>query len=39
MTWSGTHLGTLGKVEPTGARIEYEGAAFFRLAGGTIEEA
>jgi steroid delta-isomerase-like uncharacterized protein len=39
MTWSGTHLGTLGEVEPSGARVEYAGAAFFRLAGGRIEEA
>lgn len=39
MTWTGTHRGALGDVEPTGARVEYPGAAFFRLAGGVIEEA
>jgi predicted ester cyclase len=39
MTWTGTHCGRLGEVEPTGARVEYTGAAFFRLAGGMIEEA
>jgi steroid delta-isomerase-like uncharacterized protein len=39
MTWSGTHRGELDGVAPTGARVEYAGAAFFRLAGGRIEEA
>lgn len=39
MTWSGTHRGVLGDVEPTGARVEYVGAAFFRLAEGLVEEA
>jgi steroid delta-isomerase-like uncharacterized protein len=39
MTWSGTHTGTFANVEATGARVEYPGAAFFRLAGGMIEEA
>lgn len=39
MTWSGTRRGRLADVEPTGARVEYPGAAFFRLAGGMIEEA
>lgn len=39
LTWSGTHRGPLGELEPTGARVEYPGAAFFRLAGGRIEEA
>jgi predicted ester cyclase len=39
MTWTGTHRGKLGQVEPTGARVEYAGAAFFRLADGLIEEA
>jgi predicted ester cyclase len=38
MTWTGTHRGKLGDVEPTGARVEYSGAAFFRLAAGRIEE-
>ena len=39
MTWSGTHRGRLGEIEPTGARVEYIGAAFFRLADGVIEGA
>jgi predicted ester cyclase len=39
ITWSGTHQGMLGDIEPTGARVEYRGAAFFRLADGVIEEA
>lgn len=39
MTWSGTHRGPLGEIEPTDAHVEYCGAAFFRLAGGMIEEA
>jgi steroid delta-isomerase-like uncharacterized protein len=39
MTWSGTHLGELDGVAPSGARVEYAGAAFFRLVGGRIEEA
>jgi steroid delta-isomerase-like uncharacterized protein len=39
MTWSGTHRGVLGGVEPTGARVEYSGAAFFRLIDGLIDEA
>ena len=39
MTWTGTHRGALGDVEPTGAQVEYPGAAFFRLANGQIEEA
>lgn len=39
MTWSGTHRGPLGSVEPTGARVEYSGAGFFRLEDGLIEEA
>jgi len=38
MTWSGTHRGRLGEIEPTGARVEYCGAAFFRFAEGLIEE-
>jgi steroid delta-isomerase-like uncharacterized protein len=39
MTWSGTHQGRLGNIEPTGARVEYCGAGFFRLSDGVIEEA
>lgn len=39
MTWTGTHRGPLGDTPPTGARVEYAGAAFFRLAEGLIEEA
>jgi predicted ester cyclase len=39
MSWSGTHRGALGEIPPTGARVEYRGAAFFRLSGGMIEEA
>lgn len=39
MTWSGMHRGKLGEIEPTGAYVEYCGAAFFRIADGMIEEA
>lgn len=39
MTWTGTQRGRLADVEPTGARVEYVGAAFFRLADGIVEEA
>jgi predicted ester cyclase len=39
MTWSGTHEGKLMDIEPTGARVEYGGAAIFRLTGGKIVEA
>lgn len=39
MTWSGTHRGKLSAIEPTGAHVKYCGAAFFRLAGGMINEA
>ena len=39
MTWTGTHRGRLDDVEPTGLRVEYCGAAFFRLRAGVIEEA
>lgn len=38
MTWSGTHSGPLGEIEPTGAHVEYCGAAFFRLSADVIEE-
>lgn len=39
MTWTGTHEGRLGDVEPTGRRVEYVGAAIFRFSNGMIEEA
>jgi predicted ester cyclase len=39
MTWTGTHLGHLAGVEPSGAKVEYVGAAFFRLGEGVIVEA
>jgi steroid delta-isomerase-like uncharacterized protein len=39
MTWTGTHTGTLGSIEASGARVAYVGAGFFHLAGGLIEEA
>lgn len=39
MSWSGTHRGALGDIEPTNAQVEYVGAAFFRLKEGLIEEA
>lgn len=39
MTWIGTHRGILDGIEPTGLRVEYGGAAFFRLESGVIEEA
>lgn len=39
MTWTGTHRGALLGLEPTGRRVEYGGAAFFRLSSGLIETA
>ncbi len=39
MTWSGTHQGRLGNIEPTRARVHYCGAGFFRLSDGVIGEA
>jgi predicted ester cyclase len=39
LTWTGTHQGVLDDIEPTGLRVEYCGAAFFRLKSGVIEEA
>jgi steroid delta-isomerase-like uncharacterized protein len=39
MTWTGTHTGRLGSIEPTGAPVAYVGAGFFRVANGLIEEA
>jgi steroid delta-isomerase-like uncharacterized protein len=38
MTWSGTNTGELLGVEPTGKRVEYVGAAIFRLTHGKIED-
>lgn len=39
LRWTGTHRGMLDGIEPTGLRVEYCGAAFFRLRSGVIEEA
>ena len=39
MTWSGTHEGRFRDIQATGVRVEYAGAAFFRLSEGIIEEA
>jgi predicted ester cyclase len=39
LTYSGTHSGSFGDLEATGAHVEYVGAGFFRLAGGLIEDA
>jgi steroid delta-isomerase-like uncharacterized protein len=39
VTWTGTHRGALAGAAPTGARVEYSGAAFFRVSDDTIEEA
>src|SRR6476659_1732627 len=39
MTWSGTHQGKLGAIDPTGAPVEYCGAGFFRLSEQVIDEA
>jgi steroid delta-isomerase-like uncharacterized protein len=39
LTWTGTHRGRLGDIEPSGATVSYAGAAFFRLTDGVIEEA
>lgn len=38
VTYSGTHDGKLGDVEPAGAHVEYLGAAFFLIEAGVIEE-
>jgi steroid delta-isomerase-like uncharacterized protein len=38
VTYSGTHKGKLRDVEPTGADVEYVGAAFFRLSSERIED-
>lgn len=39
LTWTGTHRGQLGGMAATGRRIEYVGAAFFRIEGAQISEA
>jgi predicted ester cyclase/catechol 2,3-dioxygenase-like lactoylglutathione lyase family enzyme len=39
LTWSGTHTGPLGEIPPTGRRVTYVGAAFFRIATTMIDEA
>jgi predicted ester cyclase len=38
LTWTGTHLGRLGDVEATGARVRYVGAAIFRLSDSRISD-
>jgi len=38
LTWSGTHRGHFAGLEPSGARAEYVGAAFFRLSDAMIAE-
>jgi predicted ester cyclase len=39
LTWTGTHRGRLGDIEPTGAKVRYVGAAFFRFRGDKICDA
>jgi predicted ester cyclase len=39
LTWTGTHTGPLGQVAPTGRRVSYVGAAFFRIADAMIDQA
>ena len=39
LTWTGTHLGPLFDLPPTGSRVEYAGAAFFRISDDQIQEA
>jgi predicted ester cyclase len=39
MTWTGTHTGWFGSIEPSGARVSYVGAGLFRIAGGLIDDA
>ena len=38
MTWTGTHLGELLGVAPTGRRVEYVGAANFGVRDGKTED-
>lgn len=38
LTYSATHMGRLGDVEPTGAHVEFVGAGFFRFSASIIEE-
>ena len=39
MTWTGTHTGEFDGIAPTGSRVEYVGAAFFRFEEALITEA
>jgi predicted ester cyclase len=39
LTWTGTHDGALGELPPTGRRVAYVGAGFFRIAGEQIADA
>jgi predicted ester cyclase len=39
LTWTGTHTGPLGTLEPTHRRVEYVGVGLFRVAAGLITEA
>lgn len=39
LTWGGTHTGPLGTIGATGARVDYVGAGFFRIANAKIDEA
>jgi hypothetical protein len=39
LTWTGTHTGPLGQIAPTGRRVSYVGAAFFRIADAMIDQA
>ena len=38
MAWSGTHGGALLGVAPTGRRFRYDGAAFFTVTDGLLDE-
>jgi steroid delta-isomerase-like uncharacterized protein len=39
MTWTGTHLGQLGLIRPTGRTVTYRGAGFFTITDGVIARA